>query len=381
MTVDKVEHLLRDLLREEASRQVSIDSIQKAVAEHFDIRLADMTSRRRPASIAFPRQVAMYLSRTLTKGSLMEIGEAFGGRDHGTVIHACKKVERRRSTAEPGLKETAGAASRRNSGVDSQASGGILHRSSQKACQGASESGNCSPSNHPGYPSMKFRISKEAFLDGLQKVQHVVSSRTTLPILSNVLLVAKDGRIQFTTTDLDVGITGSVEAQIEKEGATTLPAKRLVSIVRELPASEVEVSVDAKNVASIRSGPSFFKIIGLGEAEFPPLPDFAGRQGIQDPAGHAARRPEEDLLRDFHRRDPLRAQRHLHLVPRRQDDAWWPPTAAAWRWSMPTLNSPPRHETDVIIPTKAVQELQRLLGDDGEVDRQAQRQPDFLRDR
>ena len=67
---------------------------------------------------------------------------------------------------------------------------------------------------------MKFRISKEAFLDGLQKVQHVVSSRTTLPILSNVLLVAKDGRLQFTTTDLDVGITGSVEAQIEKEGAT-----------------------------------------------------------------------------------------------------------------------------------------------------------------
>jgi chromosomal replication initiator protein len=92
VTVEKVEHLLRDLLREEAGRQVSIDAIQKAVADHFDIRLADMTSRRRPASIALPRQIAMYLSRSLTKGSLMEIGEAFGGRDHGTVIHACKKV-------------------------------------------------------------------------------------------------------------------------------------------------------------------------------------------------------------------------------------------------------------------------------------------------
>ncbi|MEN9975578.1 MAG: chromosomal replication initiator protein DnaA [Verrucomicrobiota bacterium] len=92
VTVDKVEHLLRDLIREEGSRQVNIDAIQKAVAEHFDVRLVDMTSRRRPASIAFPRQIAMYLSRSLTKGSLMEIGEAFGGRDHGTVIHACKKV-------------------------------------------------------------------------------------------------------------------------------------------------------------------------------------------------------------------------------------------------------------------------------------------------
>jgi chromosomal replication initiator protein len=105
VTVDKVEHLLRDLLREEASRQISIDAIQKAVAEHFDVRLADMTSRRRPISIAFPRQVAMYLSRALTKGSLIEIGEAFGGRDHGTVIHACKKVTEK-IEGEPGVKET-----------------------------------------------------------------------------------------------------------------------------------------------------------------------------------------------------------------------------------------------------------------------------------
>lgn len=105
VTVEKVEHLLRDLIREEASRQVTIDAIQKTVAEHFDVRLADMTSRRRPANIAFPRQIAMYLSRSLTKGSLMEIGEAFGGRDHGTVIHACKKV-RERIDKETGLKET-----------------------------------------------------------------------------------------------------------------------------------------------------------------------------------------------------------------------------------------------------------------------------------
>jgi chromosomal replication initiator protein len=92
ITEERVEHLLRDLLREEAGKQVTIDAIQRVVADHYDVRLADMTSRRRPASIAFPRQIAMYLSRTLTKGSLMEIGEAFGGRDHGTVIHACKKI-------------------------------------------------------------------------------------------------------------------------------------------------------------------------------------------------------------------------------------------------------------------------------------------------
>ena len=98
VTPDKVEHLLRDLFREENGKQVSIDAIQRMVAERFDMRLADMASRRRPASIAGPRQIAMYLSRRLTKSSLMEIGEAFGGRDHGTVIHAVRKVTERIET-------------------------------------------------------------------------------------------------------------------------------------------------------------------------------------------------------------------------------------------------------------------------------------------
>ena len=90
-----VEHLLKDILQEEARNSVTIEQIQRRVAEHFDVRLADMTSKRRPANIAFPRQVAMYLARELTKASLNEIGEAFGGRDHGTVLHACKLVKKR----------------------------------------------------------------------------------------------------------------------------------------------------------------------------------------------------------------------------------------------------------------------------------------------
>ena len=90
-----IEHLLKDILQEEARTSITIEQIQRKVAEHFDVRLADMTSKRRPASIAFPRQVAMYLARELTKSSLNEIGDAFGGRDHGTVLHACKLVKKR----------------------------------------------------------------------------------------------------------------------------------------------------------------------------------------------------------------------------------------------------------------------------------------------
>ena len=103
VTQEKVEHLLRDLFREENGKDVTIDAIQRSVADAFDVRLADMTSRRRPKSIAEPRQIAMFLSRRMTKSSLIEIGETFGGRDHGTVIHAVKQVKARMET-DPALR-------------------------------------------------------------------------------------------------------------------------------------------------------------------------------------------------------------------------------------------------------------------------------------
>jgi chromosomal replication initiator protein len=87
------ERLLHDMLVEQAQSILTIETIQKRVADHFQIRHSDMTSKRRPNNIAIPRQAAMYLARTLTKHSLQEIGDAFGGRDHGTVIHACKAVD------------------------------------------------------------------------------------------------------------------------------------------------------------------------------------------------------------------------------------------------------------------------------------------------
>jgi chromosomal replication initiator protein len=88
------EHLLKDVLMEQAQNQLTIEVVQKKVADHFQIRHSDMTSKRRPNNIAIPRQIAMYMVRNLIpKHSLQEIGDAFGGRDHGTVIHACKAVD------------------------------------------------------------------------------------------------------------------------------------------------------------------------------------------------------------------------------------------------------------------------------------------------
>ena len=92
ITLESAQEVLHDLLRAN-DRRVTIDEIQKRVAEHFNIRLADMHSARRARAVARPRQVAMYLCKQLTPRSLPEIGRKFGGRDHTTVMHAVRKVE------------------------------------------------------------------------------------------------------------------------------------------------------------------------------------------------------------------------------------------------------------------------------------------------
>ena len=103
-SIEIVETQLRDILDQEKKRDITMESIQRAVAEHYDIRLGDMTSKQRPQAIAFPRQVAMYLCRNLTTHSLPTIGEAFG-RNHATVMHACALVNTRVKT-DPDLRQT-----------------------------------------------------------------------------------------------------------------------------------------------------------------------------------------------------------------------------------------------------------------------------------
>ncbi len=97
LNVEVVEHLLRDTLDQEKESNLTAEEIQKVVADYFDIRMADMTSNRRPQNIAFPRQVAMYLCRELTDQSLPTIGASFS-RNHATVLHACRLVGERLKT-------------------------------------------------------------------------------------------------------------------------------------------------------------------------------------------------------------------------------------------------------------------------------------------
>jgi len=100
ITVDFAKEALKDLLSMQA-RLVTVENIQKMVADYYKVRVGDLLSKRRSRSVARPRQVAMALAKELTQQSLPEIGEAFGGRDHTTVLHACRKtVELRESDQE-----------------------------------------------------------------------------------------------------------------------------------------------------------------------------------------------------------------------------------------------------------------------------------------
>ena len=214
---------------------------------------------------------------------------------------------------------------------------------------------------------MNLAIAKDQLLLGLQSVQNVVNSRTTLPILSNVLLRAADNRLELTATDLDVTISCSVEAKVGKPGATTIPVKKLVGIARELGTPEIELAVDEKSACAITSGPSFFKINGLAAEEFPPFPQFKENKKVVLP---------QEKLRSMLKKtsfaistDESRYVLNGIFLSLKDHKVTMVATDGR-RLAMV------EEETDVaegnqgefIIPTKAVNELSRLLGDKGEVE-------------
>src|ERR1051326_2155468 len=214
---------------------------------------------------------------------------------------------------------------------------------------------------------MNLTINKEQIISGLQSVQNVVSTRTTLPILANVLLSAANGRLEFTATDLDVTVVCGVEASVKKPGASTVPVKRLFGIVRELFRSELDLEVDEKHVCSIRSGPSFYRINGLSADEFPPLPKFKEEKkgalpketvkGMMKKTSFAVSTDESRYvlngiffsLKDHKMTMVATDGRRLALVDEEVDVS----------------------ETsygEFIVPAKAVNELNRLLQEKGEVE-------------
>lgn len=127
---------------------------------------------------------------------------------------------------------------------------------------------------------MELKISKKEFVGALETISSVVSSRPTLPILGNVMVDVKKNEMVLTATDLEVGIVLKLAAQVKGEGRLTIPAKKLLDIVREMPGEEIEVESDTASRMLLRAGTAEIKLLGLPPDEFPQLPEVKKEAGI-----------------------------------------------------------------------------------------------------
>jgi len=122
---------------------------------------------------------------------------------------------------------------------------------------------------------MKFNTTKDVLLRGIQSVQAAINTKSTLPILANILIEGVDDNIILTATDLDIGITSKIPIKPQVVGAVTIPAKKFSDIIKELPDDEaISISVKKNNLVNIECEKSVFKIMGLPKEEFPQLPDL-----------------------------------------------------------------------------------------------------------
>ncbi|MDP3790473.1 MAG: DNA polymerase III subunit beta [Candidatus Omnitrophota bacterium] len=213
---------------------------------------------------------------------------------------------------------------------------------------------------------MKFDTTKDVLTKGIQDVQSAINPKTTLPILSNILMETGKDNLSLTATDLDIGIISNIQVKPGTEGAITIPAKKFFDIIKELPEGDVSVSVKKNNLVHIECPSCLFKIMGLPKDEFPQLPDFKDKDSIaiQRPrlkkmiamTSFAISRDETRyvlngvlfIIKPTYIRMVATDGRRLAMVEEK-------------------IQAPKTQERKVIIPAKTIAELGKLLGDEGEV--------------
>ncbi len=127
---------------------------------------------------------------------------------------------------------------------------------------------------------MKIKVDKSGLLKGVQAVGNIITAKNMLPILSNILFETQKNKIKLTTTDLDIGISYMVDAEIVEPGAITIPTKRLTDVIKELPEGTVSITTKKNNVIDIQQENCEFKLMGLPKEEFPKLPEFKEKEEV-----------------------------------------------------------------------------------------------------
>ncbi len=213
---------------------------------------------------------------------------------------------------------------------------------------------------------MKLTVKRDALLEALTQVQSVVSTRSTIPVLANVLLRADAGKLMLVTTDLEVSVSTEIPAEVATSGETTLPAKRLFSVIRELPPHEIELEVDEKNTASIRCGTAFFKIMGLSADDFPEVPQPEGQQVYT-----LEQAKLKHMIRCVQYATSVDETRYVlnGILFSFQDQKLTLVATDGRRLALyeEEIEFPADHELDMDLPAKTVNELLRNLDSEGEV--------------
>jgi DNA polymerase-3 subunit beta len=214
---------------------------------------------------------------------------------------------------------------------------------------------------------MKFKITRSKFLEGLKTVQNIVAGKGSLPILQNVLIEAEGNELRLTTTDLDMSIRVNCECNCEESGKTTLPVKLLFNAISKVAEGEISVAVDSNEKADIVAGNARYKFSGMPEIEFPRLP--------QDDEAYSYSLPQvtvrEMLKKVAYAASQDDTRRTLKGVLLSFKDSKLTMVATDGRRLALVENEvefPKNAERDIVLPSKAVSELQRTLNGEGDVE-------------
>jgi len=213
---------------------------------------------------------------------------------------------------------------------------------------------------------MKFSIVRSKFLDGLQTVQNVVTAKGALQILQNALLHAEDGRLCITTTDLDISERCFVECEVEQPGSTTVPIRRLASIIRELDEGKILVEVNDEDVMTVQCGSSFFKIIGMPTRDFPPVPATEGKFCYRIDQG-AFREMLKKTCYAVSQDETRRVLNGVLMAFKENKLTMVATDGRRLALVEHEVEFPSEAEAEMILPTKAVSELMRILGGEGDL--------------
>ena len=214
---------------------------------------------------------------------------------------------------------------------------------------------------------MKLTITREQFQEGLVAVAASVPTKTTLPVLANLLLEASRDGLRLSGTDLDIAVSTTVSASLDQEGAVTLPARKLVEIVRELPSNPISIIASGEQRVSIECGRSKFRLLGLPKEEFPAFPAVKFEGGWRAPArdlqkliAHVAFAASTEESR------PILNGVLWELRPERMRMVATNGHRLA-RMDVPTTTAG-GGQADLIVPPKALEQIRRLFSADDEVE-------------